>query len=45
MSCKDCKYFDNSKPIDTIYIGKCEKLHLPLQLNDPCPLFKSKEEK
>ena len=56
-ACKDCKYFDNTKPADTThndndkcktaepYIGKCEEIGRIKMMNDSCCLFKSKEEK
>ena len=56
-SCKDCKYFDNTTPVDTThndhdkyktaeeYIGKCKEIDRIKMMNDSCCLFKSKEEK
>jgi hypothetical protein len=53
--CKDCKYFDNTKPVDTThndndkyktaepYIGKCKEIDRIKMMNDRCCLFKSKE--
>ena len=55
-TCKDCKYFDNSKPVDTShndndkhktaeeYIGKCKEIGRIKMMNDTCCLFKSKED-
>lgn len=57
MKCKDCKYFDNTKPVDTIknekdkhktaeeYIGYCSNINRIKLMNDCCVLFKEKEEK
>jgi hypothetical protein len=54
-TCKDCKYFDNTKPVDTThndndkyktaeaYIGKCKEIDRIKMMNDSCCLFKSKE--
>jgi hypothetical protein len=54
-SCKDCKYFDNTKPVDTThndndkyktaeeYIGECKEINRIKMMNDSCCLFKSKE--
>ena len=51
MNCKNCKYFDNTKPVDTAhnpndrhktaepYIGKCEKIERIKMMNDSCRLF------
>ena len=51
MNCKNCKYFDNTKPVDTAhnpndrhktaepYIGKCEKIERIKMMNDTCRLF------
>ena len=56
-SCKDCKFFDNTKPVDTthndndkcktaeVYIGKCKEISRIKMMNDSCTLFKEKEEK
>ena len=52
--CKDCKYFDNTKPVSTIrgndkynkseeYIGECTKIHRIDTMNDSCTLFEKKE--
>ena len=55
MNCKDCIYFDNTIPVDTIkneadkhktaeeYIGYCKKIDRIKMMNDNCPLFKKKE--
>ena len=55
-TCKNCKYFDNSMPVDTIhndndkhktaeeYIGKCKEIGRIKMMNDSCQLFKSKED-
>jgi hypothetical protein len=55
-ACKDCKYFDNTKPVDTThndndkyktaeaYIGKCKEIGRVKMMNDSCRLFKSKED-
>ena len=53
MSCKDCKYFDNTKPVTTernseyknaeVYIGRCSEIDTIKMMNDNCPLFKKKE--
>jgi hypothetical protein len=55
-TCKDCKYFDNTKPVDTAhnlndkhktaepYIGKCKEIDRIKMMNDSCRLFKSKED-
>lgn len=52
MNCKDCKYFDNTKPIDTshnindkhkkaeFYIGRCKKIGCIKMMNDTCGLHK-----
>ena len=57
MNCKDCKYFDNTKPVDTIknekdkhktaeeYIGMCTNINRIKMMNDSCTLFEEKEEK
>lgn len=57
MTCKDCIYFDNSKPVDTThndndkyktaepYIGMCKEIGRIKMMNDVCRLFKPKEEK
>jgi hypothetical protein len=54
-TCKDCKYFDNTKPVDTThndndkyktaeaYIGECKEIDRIKMMNDSCRLFKSKE--
>ena len=51
MNCKNCKYFDNTKPVDTAhnpngkhktaepYIGKCDKIERIKMMNDTCRLF------
>lgn len=51
MNCKNCKYFDSTKPVDTAhnpndrhktaepYIGKCEKIERIKMMNDSCRLF------
>ena len=56
-SCKDCKFFDNTKPVDTThndndkyktaesYIGECKEIDRIKMMNDSCTLFKEKEEK
>ena len=56
-TCKECKYFDNSKPVDTThndndkyktaeeYIGKCEEIGRIKMMNDSCRLFKPKQKK
>ena len=54
MKCKDCKYFDNTKPVTTErnseykhaeeYIGRCSEVDTIKMMNDSCCLFKSKEE-
>lgn len=55
-NCKNCKYFDNTKPTSTIrgkdkpkfaeeYIGECKQIRRIKMKNDFCQLFKSKEEK
>ena len=56
-TCKDCLYFDNTKPVDTthndndkyknaeVYIGMCKKIGRIKMMNDICCLLKSKEEK
>lgn len=55
MNCKNCKYFDNTKPVDTAhnpndrhktaepYIGKCEKIERIKMMNDTCRLYEGKE--
>lgn len=54
MKCKDCLYFNNTIPVDTIkgndkhknaeeYIGRCENIKQPKMMNDYCQLFKEKE--
>lgn len=55
-SCKDCKYFDNTKPVDTthndndkyknaeVYIGECKEIGRIKMMNDSCTLFKEKED-
>ena len=52
--CKDCKYFDNTKPVTKErnseyknaeeYIGICAEIGTIKMMNDSCRLFKSKEE-
>lgn len=55
MKCKECIYFNNKIPVDTIrgkdktknaedYIGKCENIGRIKMMNDHCQLFKKKEE-
>lgn len=55
MNCKNCKYFDNTKPVDTAhnpndrhktaepYIGKCKKIERIKMMNDSCRLYERKE--
>jgi hypothetical protein len=55
MNCKNCKYFDNTKPVDTAhnpndrhktaepYIGKCKKIGRIKMMNDSCSLFERKK--
>lgn len=55
-SCKECKFFDNTKPVDTThnendvyknaeeYIGECKEIGRIKMMNDFCTLFKSKED-
>lgn len=50
MNCIDCKYFDNTKPVDTahnvndkhknaeFYIGRCKKIGCIKMMNDTCEL-------
>lgn len=57
MKCLNCKFFDNSKPVDTAhnpndkhnyveeYIGKCTNIGRIKMMNDVCTLFEEKEEK
>ena len=53
--CKECKYFDNTVPCDTIrnerdkhktpdkYIGMCRNIGCIKMMNDTCILFEKKE--
>ena len=55
-TCKECRYFDNSIPVDTThndndkrktadeYIGKCGEIGRIKMMNDSCCLFKPKQE-
>lgn len=57
MKCLNCKFFDNTKPVDTAhnpndkhnyaedYIGKCTNIDRIKMMNDVCTLFEEKEEK
>ena len=55
MNCKDCKHFDNTKPVSTEknskyknpekYIGMCGFINRPKMMYDICPFFENKEEK
>lgn len=57
MKCLNCKFFDNTKPVDTThndndkyktaedYIGKCTNIDRIKMMNDVCALFEEKEEK
>lgn len=51
--CKECKFFDNSKPVSTAkgndkyknaeeYIGECTKIKRIDAMNDSCQLFEKK---
>lgn len=54
MNCKDCKHFDNTKPVDTahnvndkyknaeFYIGRCKKIGRIKMMNDTCGLYEEK---
>ena len=57
MKCLNCKYFDNTKPVDTAhnpndkhnyvedYIGECTNIGRIKMMNDVCTLFEEKEKK
>lgn len=57
MNCKECKYFENTKPADAIksekdkrkvsdfYIGMCKNIGRIKMMNDVCQLFERKESK